>query len=497
MDFAPVRVSRRKLEEDEDTADDPCRSRKWEVMTNMHHKCAHLFIDLSLRKAKVQAAQHKLVEALGVLCIAKQVVLRVVHPLPRAVADLNFQIGRIHSQLMWEKQCMSVARWGMSTPPQEAPAEAEDAAPELPAEPSSQAFDFADSCLRESFRIVAELSNHDHVMLRRCLLELVRLHGLQPGGAHVPLLLQRATEVAQMEHKLYSDTLSLFDAAEISGESIDPGISAGVIDSLRFFNMSRATPMQIEDGDESTLQVSAPALLMYHLTLVKERPSAGCMLGALFESGSTMLHRSLKNMFARYLESCCTDAESTLPSAEPVGPAAGVVSVSWCEYPLNADYTSNDDVGSRPSSAASIAVLAARESESEVRTKRISSTMIYSLAALEDGSDAGPIGMVEMDVHKVQQLHRNLCSVRFDIDKHKADGTEMPSELIGAAHECVSSAQQMLQRQQPEDDSSADVPEDPTSWIPILEAIFERQSGFSASVDPEIHRWMAQALSRH
>jgi len=315
----------------------------------------------------------------------------------------------------------------------------------------------------------------------------------------VPFLLQRANEVAKMQHKLYNDTLALFDAAEISGESIDPGISAGVIDSLRFFSQSRVKqPVKTdEESDEAMLQVGAPALLMYHLTLVKERSMCGIELGRLSEFNSTLLHRALKDMFPRYLEHCCTDAETILPPAEPVAPGAGMVSVSWGEYPYSADYSSNFGNESRPSSAASIAVYAARESESEVRPKKIASTLIYSIGAVEADGPAGPIGMIECDVHKVQQLHRDLCGVRFDINEHTSQGGDaLPEELLGAAHECILNVQRILQRKQDVNQDSPALPEDPTSWITTLEAIFERQSGFSASVDLELHRFLAEALRR-
>ena len=103
--------------------------------------------------------------------------------------------------------------------------------------------------------------------------------------------------------------------------------------------------------------------------------------------------------------------------------------------------------------------------------------------------------MVECDVQKVQQLHRDLCSVRFDISEHNNQGGDaMPEELVGAAHECISSAQRMLQRKARESDLA--LPEDPTSWITTLEAIFERHSGFSATIDAELHRFLAESLRR-
>merc|ERR1711865_751221 len=82
-------------------------------------------------------------------------------------------------------------------------------------------------------------------------------------------------------------------------------------------------------------------------------PDNGARLGQLMEVNSTLLHRSLKLMFPRYLEHCCTTA-AALPAkpgdaVEPDDAAkkgkgaaddtagampAGVVSFVWGEFPL-------------------------------------------------------------------------------------------------------------------------------------------------------------------
>eukprot|EP00656_Telonema_subtile_P012555 TRINITY_DN16322_c0_g1_i3.p1 TRINITY_DN16322_c0_g1~~TRINITY_DN16322_c0_g1_i3.p1 ORF type:complete len:528 (+),score=142.77 TRINITY_DN16322_c0_g1_i3:127-1710(+) len=492
-DYTPVRVLSTKQPgestEEAEAPEDPCHSAHWEVLCSMYHSPCQLFLELSLRKAQVKAEQHQLHDALRVLSIARGVLLRTVHPLPHMVAAINLTLGRVHAQLLWQASGVSVSQWGMHS--------------EDPQQPNELAFGFADSCLRECFQIMSEQSNHDHVMLRVCLVEMIRLHGLKPGGAHVPLLLQQSVRVATMQRALYHDTLSLFDAAQISGEQVSSGLAAGVIDSLRFFNQSRAVPRNTEDeSGDSTLQVEPPALLMYHLTLVRERAMAGVHLGALMQFNSTLLHRALKHMFPKYAERCCGDA-SLLPAEDTAPCSAGQISVVWAEFPLDdsgAQQQSPGGASSRPSSAASIAVHRSRQSESEVMAKKVPSVMMYSLAALEADGPSGPVGMVQLQVAAVQQLHRDLCSVRYDLERHKqAHGDEsIPEELSEAVQECLGSAKRLLLRRGWDDSDSHEVlPRDLSAWISTLEGIFNRQVGFSASVDQELYTWLAEALRRN
>lgn len=403
---------------------------------------------------------------------------------------------------------MSCSQWGSSTQSEQSPTEH---------------FEFADSCMRECFRIISEVSNHDHVMLRLCLLELSRLHGMESQSDALRVLLQRGSEIATMQHKLYYDTLSLFDAAEISGEDIVPGISAGVIDSLRFFKQSRAahSAAQQAKNDQASVEVSAPALLMYHLTMVRESSLSGVQLGQLMEINSTLLHRSLKLMFPHYLEHCCTtsaalpvkagetqetavdDKKKGKPDAA-AGVPAGVVSFVWGEFPLGAAVNSrgSESPSSRPSSAASIAVHRSRANEAELEPKRLTATLMYNmvytapLTAQEEEPLVTPItGIVECNVPVLEALKRDLGSSKFDLECYVspvgADEASRPPEMMQAAMECVAKCYAVIHQGSEVQEWN---PEQAMRWVPTLAKMFNRELGFTGEIDEDLQIWLVQSV---
>ena len=501
----PVVVVHKKPQPEE--SEEPAPITRADVLDCVHHPSTHLFVDVAIRKAQMQAELGQLDEAMEMLCVARDILERVTHPMPKTVAQLNLFLGRLHAQMEWGRLEMVSDQWGAKVQSEE-----------LPSEP----FAFAESCLRESFRIMSEVSNHDHVMLRLRLLELSRLHGLESQSDELRRYLQQGSQIATMQHKLYFDTLSLFDAAEISGENIAPGISAGVIDSLRFFKQSRAyTPAQQEaKNEQGSVEVSAPALLMYHLTMVREWPLAGVQLGRLMEVNSTLLHRSLKLMFPRYMEHCCTTA-AALPAMpgdaiEPDDAAkkgkgavddtagavpAGVVSFVWGEFPLGEAISGrgSERSSSRPSSAASVAVMQSRQNEGEMEPKRLPATLLYNMiytAPPADGEEpvVTPItGIAECSVPSLEALKRELGSSKFDLESYvPADGqAEMPEELKQAAMECVAKCHSVLHQGSEVQEWT---PEQAVQWVPTLAKMFNRELGFTGEVDEQLHIWLVQSL---
>merc|ERR1719502_999442 len=81
-------------------------------MENLYIPHMQLFVEISSRKAQCLAEKGQLLKALQVLCLARQIMLRTCNPLPQTVAHLNLLLGRIHTQLVWERGCFDARSWG-------------------------------------------------------------------------------------------------------------------------------------------------------------------------------------------------------------------------------------------------------------------------------------------------------------------------------------------------------------------------------------------------
>jgi len=530
MDYVPVRVLGVRPEDaeplDKDAMLEPGTMNTdtvaWEELENLFIPCMELFVDVSLKQAQCYAEKGRLNSALKVLCLARQVMLRTCNPMPHNIAAINLLLGRLHTQLIWERGVFDGGAWAKFDKIVGGPGA------EVEIEPGFdlvKSFDFASLCLKESLRIGTESASHNRNILRVALVDLIRLHGMgaimtnappaptdpdaPPAEEHdskkfllrnsgfASSYLHEAMSLSQMQESLFNDTVSLLDKPVIDGSEIPKVIVSGLQDAEKFFGDSRVN--RPEEGAPAT--VGALSVLMYHLTMSKEQGMAGLSHFRRTERWASKLHRQLKKMFPKYNEACCYTPLDTEPDPEPL--EAGSIRVQWAEYPfaeseeespLHAD-------GSRPSSGASRVVQKFRDDT--VTLKDLPTTMIYSLARPPpqdgDSGEANPhavTGMIEVGVDVVEELVKELREVQYLVSTHKRDAASEPiNEVLEAQIKAalVNVKNFFSASGQGGDDLKLPEDTDVSEWIPHLVKMFRRQLGLEL-VDEVLWKWLLQCL---
>jgi len=433
-------------------------------------------------------------------------------------------LGRIHTQLVWERGCFDAWSWGKFDRMVAGP----DAVVEIPEGfDVVKSFKFAESCLRESVRIVTECASHDRSMIRTALMDLARLYGMgamgpapkaddaddPPADSAAVLVrnaalsaayLNEAVSCTKMQEVLFHDTVSLMDKQVIDGSDMPESITAGLQDAEFFFGDSRV--LRPEDGRSK--EVGALSVLMYYLTLCKERPLSGMTHFSRLERWATKLHRQLKKMFAKYVDSCCYtgfDVEGDVPALE-----SGTLRIQWAEFPFveNEDDSPLNADGSRPSSGGSRVVQTARDDT--IIPKDLPTTMVYCLARpppADDGQqDEKPIlGMLQGSLEQVEEILRKLQEVNYLIEVHKREKEGEPlNEIIQAQiKDALKDVWSFFQADSPGErmpnstEIGLQLPEeaDVAVWVPHLVKLFKRQLGINL-VDEPLWQWLCMCVSQ-
>lgn len=255
------------------------------------------------------------------------------------------------------------------------------------------------------------------------------------------------------------------------------------------------------------MQVGALSVLMYYLTLMRERPMSGMTHFRRVERWSTKLHRQLKKMFPKYGETCCYTPIDA--STEPTELQPGSIRVQWGEFPFvesEEESPLNGD-GSRPSSGASRVVQKSRDDS--ILSKDMPTTMIYTLARpppAEGEADPKPIsGMLQGSVEDVEEVLRQVQEIQYLIEVHKRDNEGEPlNEVLEAQIKgALEAVWHFFQAKSPGELVSASrgidlqLPEgaDIASWVPSLVKIFRRQLGIEL-VDEGLWQWLCVCVSQ-
>jgi len=501
----------------------------WEKLENLYLPNMQMFVTIALKRAQCYAEKGRLITALEVLCRARQVMLRTANPLPATVAELNLLLGRIHTQLIWERGMFDTWNWGKYDRSIAGPG----AEVEVPAGFDMQkSFDYAGLCLRNCVAIASSTASHDRNMLRAALVDLVRLHGMGAINAEEPAPPEEGVEPcvvippavtnrkltaeytrlaatgSMLQETLFNNTVSLLDKPVIDGSAIPPAITAGLQDAVRFFGDSRITPPSGSDA----MQVGALSVLMYYLTLMRERDLSGASHCRRLEIWSTKLHRQLIKMFPKYGELCCFVGLGSVEGELEALPA-GTLRIQWAEFPFveSEDESPRDGEGSRPSSGASRVVQKARDDS--ITQKDLPTTMLYTLArpAPQDPDpeaelDTRPIlGMVQGPVEQVDEIMQKLQELQYAVERHKKANAEEPlgEELEEAIKGGLQQVWDFFQASSPGERMpmmraiDLKIPDDAdyVSWIPMLIKIFQRQVGLEIA-EESLWQWLCICVSQ-
>lgn len=447
------------------------------------------------------------------------------NPLPATVAALNLLLGRIHTQLCWERGSFDCWNWGKLDRAIAGPDADVQVAPGFD---MAKSFAYAGLCLRSCVTIVSTQSSHDRTMLRAALVDLIRLHGM---GAINPEPVAEGEEpkeapaitngkvAAEYNHlcvmssllheTLFNNTISLLDKPVIDGSAIPPAITAGLQDAVRFFMDCRVN----RSNAAETMQVGALSVLMYYLTLLRERSLSGLTHSRRLEIWATKLHRQLITMFPKYSGDCVFPGLDSIES-EHVPLAAGTVRVQWAEFPFveSEDESPQNGDGSRPSSGASRVVQKSRDDS--IIPKDLPTTMIYTLARPQPEEpdpeavpDTRPIlGMVQGSVEQVEEILVKLEDVQYDIEKFKeAHEQEEPLDetLTASIKDGLDHVWDFFQASSPGQrmpnmgELDLKLPEevDLAAWIPFLIKMFQRSLGLEAG-EESLWRWLCTCVSQ-
>jgi len=318
--------------------------------------------------------------------------------------------------------------------------------------------------------------------------------------------LREAISATVMQETLFNDTVSLLDKPVIDGSDIPAAITAGLQDAERFFGDARVD--RPEDG--ASTQVGALSVLMYYLTLCRERPISGYTHFCRLERWASKLHRQLKKMFHKYDETCCytmLNLDNEVATLE-----AGSIRIQWAEFPFveNEDESPLDGENSRPSSGASRVVQTSRDDS--IVPKDLPTTMLYSLARPPppDGAQGEPdekpiIGMLQGTVEQVEELVRSLQEINHLVEEHKRnhEGDTLDEVLQAQVMDGLRDVCRFFQAESAGGVDSSEgldlkLPEgaDVAAWIPHLVKIFRRQLGLEI-IEVELWQWLCICVAQH